>query len=488
MPYLFGPAQMAKGYTQSMERAPRPRVAWFSPLPPVRSGIARYSAELLAALQPPYSVDIFIDGAPADVESPAPEMAVRSAHDFVWLHAKQPYDLVVYQLGNATCHDYMWGYLARYPGLVVLHDGQLHHARGRLLRAARRYDDYQAEFAFDHPGIDPAITELGIAGRLHALMFLWPMRRVVIESARLLAVHNHWLAADIAADHPHAHVSVVEMGVPASAPSPDARAAVRARHNIPADAVVFTALGEITPEKRIPEAIRQLAAISAELPGVRLLIAGSAAGHYDARADAERLGVADRVIVAGYVPHDAIADYLEAADACLCLRWPTSRETSAAWLRCLAAGRPTIVTDLAHTADVPAYDPRSWTVLHAQATRTDDLGWPVRDEPVCVSLDILDEEHSLRLAMQRLAADPRLRVRLGREALSVWARRFTLDRMVAGYRDLLERAMKTPVPPAPRADLPAHFRADGTEHAARILREAGLPDAAVAALWTSAAP
>ncbi len=467
-----------------MERAPRPRVAWFSPLPPVRSGIARYSAELLAALQPPYGVDIFVDGSAAVAESPERQMAVRSAHDFVWLHAKQPYDLVVYQLGNATCHDYMWGYLARYPGLVVLHDGQLHHARGRLLRATRRYDDYQAEFSFDHPGIDAAVTELGIAGRLHELIFLWPMRRVVVESARMVAVHNHWLAEEIRADHPDARVSVVEMGVPASTPAPDARATIRARHGIPEEATVFAALGEITPEKRIPEAIRQLAAISSELPHVRLLIAGSAAGHYDALADARRHGVADRVTVAGYVPHDAIADYLEAADVCLCLRWPTSRETSAAWLRCLAAGRPTIVTDLAHTADVPAYDPRSWTVLHAAATRTDALGWPLRDEPVCISLDILDEEHSLRLAMQRLAADPRLRARLGREARDVWARRFTLDRMVAGYRDLLETALSTPLPAAPRPDLPAHFRADGTEHAAELLREAGLSDVNIAELWT----
>ena len=49
-------------------------------------------------------------------------------------------------------------------------------------------------------------------------------------------------------------------------------------------------------------------------------------------------------------------------DVCLCLRWPTARETSASWLRCLAAGKPTIVTDLVHTADVAVLDPRSWTL------------------------------------------------------------------------------------------------------------------------------
>jgi len=53
--------------------------------------------------------------------------------DFLWKARRDPYDLVVYQLGNAPCHDYMWGYLAAFPGLVVLHDARLHQARARAL-------------------------------------------------------------------------------------------------------------------------------------------------------------------------------------------------------------------------------------------------------------------------------------------------------------------------------------------------------------------
>src|SRR5437764_10157171 len=112
------------------------RVAWFSPLPPVRSGIAAYSAELLPVLRRSFEIDWY--GEP-------------DAHDFVWKHQREPYDLTVYHLGNARCHDYMWAYLARYPGLVVLHDARLHHARARHLLAQERADDYRREFAFDHP-------------------------------------------------------------------------------------------------------------------------------------------------------------------------------------------------------------------------------------------------------------------------------------------------------------------------------------------------
>ena len=38
------------------------RVAWFSPLPPVRSGIATYSAELLPRLGPGFDVDCYVEG------------------------------------------------------------------------------------------------------------------------------------------------------------------------------------------------------------------------------------------------------------------------------------------------------------------------------------------------------------------------------------------------------------------------------------------
>ena len=60
-------------------------------------------------------------------------------------------------------------------------------------------------------------------------------------------------------------------------------------------------------------------------------------------------------------------------DVCLCLRWPTNREASGPWLRALAAGKPTVVNDLAHLVDVPTLDPRTWQVLAAPRDAADAL-------------------------------------------------------------------------------------------------------------------
>src|SRR5512133_1138900 len=120
------------------------RLAWFSPMPPVASGIAACSAELVDELAAHHAVDVYVhETAPG--QSPVRRDAhsrarVLSAHDFVWRQRAEPYDLPVYQIGNSSHHDYIWPYLFRYPGLTVLHDAHVHHARAASLLRTRRAD------------------------------------------------------------------------------------------------------------------------------------------------------------------------------------------------------------------------------------------------------------------------------------------------------------------------------------------------------------
>lgn len=463
-----------------------PHLAWFSPVRPVKSGISQYNHELLQKLAADYAIDLFVDGPPDQFVSPDVRVRLVSAHDFLWRHSREPYDLVVYQLGNAPCHDYMWAYLVRYPGLVVLHDGQLHHARGRMLLQQRfpRLDDYRCEFWFNHPDANPDLAELGSAGLLGSLTYLWPMLRIVVESSRRIIVHNGWLAEQIREAHPAVAVEVVDMGVPESAPRSGARQQIRSRFGIAEDAIVFTAFGKVTPEKRVREAMRALATTAESLPRAHILVAGETIDYYDLHAEAEALGIGERVTFAGYLADEEIDDYLDASDVCLCMRWPTSRETSASWLRCLAAGKPTISTDLVHTVDVPTLDPRNWSVLDARLkSRSTELKSateepsteqePLPDQigPVGVSIDILDEGHSLKLAIRRLATDEKLRATFGANARTIWNERFRLEGMVAGYQrviaQLLEAASKRT---GPRTTLPLHLRSSGAEHAESIVR------------------
>src|SRR3954463_6006926 len=201
------------------------RLAWFSPLPPVRSGVADVNARLLPQLDRHHTIDTY----------PA-----HDAHDFVWRHRRSPYDLVVYQLGNAPCHDYMWAYLARYPGVVVLHDPRLHHARARQLLQAGRFDDYRREFWYDHPDAVGDFVEYAVAGLGGPIYYLWPMLRVVMQSARAVAVHNPRVAAELREAYPGARVETIRLGTPAPrAEHHTSRARVRAALGIDQAACVF---------------------------------------------------------------------------------------------------------------------------------------------------------------------------------------------------------------------------------------------------------
>ena len=64
-----------------------------------------------------------------------------------------------------------------FPGLDVLHDTRLHHARAAFLLRERRPDDYRAEFRWNHPDASPDLAELAVAGFDTPLYYNWPMVR-----------------------------------------------------------------------------------------------------------------------------------------------------------------------------------------------------------------------------------------------------------------------------------------------------------------------
>jgi glycosyltransferase involved in cell wall biosynthesis len=456
-----------------------PRLAWFSPVAPVRSGISAYTAELLPRLAEQHAIDVFVDDSARAPEWTALRASgvkatqaagagltgaarVLSAHDFVTRQALAPYDLVVYQLGNAGCHEFMWAYLLRYPGLVVLHDVVLHHSRARQLLRQGRDDDYAAEFAFSHPDVDQRVAQIAVAGFAGSSYYLWPLSRVPLAAARLAAVHEHAVAGLVRDAHPNVPLRVIPMGV--RAPRTDARLAA----GRPVGETLFACFGLVTEEKRIPQVLRAVASVRRAGRRVRLALVGPLASHYDVRAEVEKLGLGDAVTITGFVDDAALDAWLTAADVCLCLRWPTARETSASWLRCLASGKPTVITDLLQTTAVPTLDPRTWTVMHAREDATAASVPPAARDAVAVSIDILDEDHSLGLAVARLVDDAALRERLGQNARAWWAAHHTLEHMAEAYHAAIDEARARPDPVLPEG-WPAHLRDDGTRRVSAIV-------------------
>jgi len=474
------------------------RVAWFSPLPPVHSGISAYSLDVLGGVRHHHQVHLYVDdpvwkaagghlhaGLGAELAAlPGPyALPLYRAFDFPVLHEHCPYDLIVHQLGNAACHRFQWPYLLRWPALVVLHDAALHHSRAQALLGDRRTDDYRAEFRFNHPGIDPRVADFVVAGLEGSPYYLWPMLRMVMSRARGVVVHGQPLRDALAEEFPVTPMAAVSMGVPdpwahadrrtSDTEGPDSGGSGAEGGRPAAAEVIVAAFGVITPEKRILPLLRALAAIRAEAPHVRLRLVGEIGHHYALWQDVARTGTRDLIEVTGYVDDARLAAELRAADVCVCLRWPTARETSASWLRCLAAGKPTIVPDQLSTVDVPTLDPRHWQLKHDRADAASVFQPPGSSSAVAVSIELADEEAMLRQALRRLVADAPLRRALGRRAREWWRGRHTIARMHRDYLATLEWAAHLPSPAWP-ADAPPHLDSDVSAAARQLLAPFGV--------------
>ena len=168
------------------------RIAWFSPLPPMASGIADYSFELL-----PFIADR------ADVEAFCPRGALRRRavappgiplSDPARFAARaERYDAVFYHLGNNPFHTFVYRAALERSGIAVLHEFVLHHLIDHLLldRTRRGLAAYEAILTEEYGQEGPRLARLGSVGAFTELeRFLFPLSAHVLQASRGAVVHN----------------------------------------------------------------------------------------------------------------------------------------------------------------------------------------------------------------------------------------------------------------------------------------------------------
>ena len=128
-------------------------------------------------------------------------------------------------------------------------------------------------------------------------------------------------------------------------------------------------------------------------------------------------------------------------------------------MQCLAAGKPTVISDLAHLVDIPAIDPRGRRASPASA------------EPIAIAVDLLDEHDSLPSHYARWPTTRGCATRWDARDTHLGVNH-TIDVMVRDYEHLIERAAASPVPTV--ADLPAAFHRRSLDARARDHRAAWL--------------
>ena len=360
------------------------RVAYYSPLPPERSGIADYSALLLPALSRLVEVDVVRRGRTRPVAA----------------------DVALYHVGNdPEAHGWIVEALRRRPGVVVLHDFVLHHLVAGLTIGHKDGPAYLAAMERD----------AGIPGRLLAHGVLdgrvpppwetrpdeFPLAGEVLESATALIVHSAYVEERARETGYNGPVwQIPHPAWPATGIEP---ARLEGRP-------LFGCFGHLNASKHIPQLVAAFALVRERHPNAKLLLVGPASPGFDV----DRL-LTDGVERMGYVDEEELWSLMAASDACVSLRSPTMGETSGSVIRALSLGRPLVVSDLGWFAELP--------------------------DEVALKVAVDEEEvPALATALELLASSEATQRAMSEAALDYVRREHDLDRVAEDYAAALEEA------------------------------------------------
>jgi glycosyltransferase involved in cell wall biosynthesis/SAM-dependent methyltransferase len=305
------------------------RVAFFSPLPPARSGIADYSEALLEALAPLVDVETFSDA--------------RKPFD------PSRFDAILYQIGNNGFHDFVYETALRHPGIVVMHESNLHHLIADLTIRRGDWDAYVRECEYN--GGDEARE---FAERVRKLEvgpdYDLPMTRRLLESARGVIVHSRFMETEIRAQGFSGPIHVIPHG----AWIPEAsRNESRLKLGLDESTPLAGIFGFLKPYKRITESLRAFRRLVRLTPNARMILVGEPHPDFPIEPMIRSMHLSSNVRLLGFAPMEDFVGYLAACDIVLNLRYPTVGESSGTLLRSLGLGKAVLVSDIGAFAEFP---------------------------------------------------------------------------------------------------------------------------------------
>jgi glycosyltransferase involved in cell wall biosynthesis/SAM-dependent methyltransferase len=299
-------------------------------MPPSKSGIADYSEALAAEMAKRVCLSVF--------DRPEPAFDPSS------------FDVALYHIGNNPWHGFVYETALRHPGVVVMHEANLHHLIADLTIRRDNWDAYLAEAEWNGGaaalGHALRARELAVGPDYEGV----PMTRRLLEASRGLVVHSDFVAREMRAQGFAGPIATVPHG--AWIPRTD-RNGTRQSLGLDEDTPLIGSFGYLKPYKRIAESLRALRRLVRIDPRVRMILVGEAHPEFHVDQLIRTLGLSEHVRVIGFAPIEKFVDYIGACDIVLNLRYPTVGETSGSLQRALGLGKAVIVSDVGSFAELP---------------------------------------------------------------------------------------------------------------------------------------
>jgi glycosyltransferase involved in cell wall biosynthesis len=325
----------------------RPRMAYVSPLPPERSGIADYSSEVLPELAKYYDIELITDL--TQISDPFLQRRFRRVPFRQFEKSARGYERILYHIGSSPFHLRIPALLERYPGPVVLHDFFLSHLFYNL-DAVDGVSLWRSLYvSHGYPGL-LARARKGTA----AAVWGYPCTLAVLSHAAGLIVHSdhvRQLARDwfgISTDNWKVIPQVRRLS-----PKTD-RQKARSALGISPDTFLVCSFGFLAPTK-LNDLLFQswLGSRLAHLPNCCLVFVG---GDDAGRPYQVNGASSSNVRATGYLSKEEYELYLAAADVGVQLRGRelSTGETPRSVLDCMAQGLATIISPHPALTDLPA--------------------------------------------------------------------------------------------------------------------------------------
>lgn len=388
-----------------------PKLYIFSPLPPARNGIADYTGSIMAALMSYYTcVGVVADDAPMP-ELPRGASAMYVS-EYRRLSAFVQEERHLFQIGNNAGHAYIFPWLERISGVVVIHDATLAHVLDWIAGKSGGSFAYHDLAGAAHGSTAREVLAQATASGLwfgalgQEITFLPP----VIQPAQAVIVHSRLARQRVLAADPAAKVHVIPHF---------AHAEERVVSNVSVESGTeyrLLCLGFPSRAKRLDLVLEALKVIRDSGVEARLIIAGEIRPEeVDLESEIASRNLQDAVELLGYIPESRISELLDNADVLVNLRDPTSGESSGTLARALGAGLCTLVTDVGTYSEFP-----DGTVYKLRKAEMTAIG--------------------LAQALWRLWDDRALRATIAAQGQAYVFHHCSLERVAEQYRDAIEAA------------------------------------------------
>jgi glycosyltransferase involved in cell wall biosynthesis/SAM-dependent methyltransferase len=376
------------------------KVAFFSPLPPARSGIADYSAALLDELRKLVDVQVF-----------ASKPSSFNPKDF---------DVMLYQVGNNVHHDFCYETALDHPGVVVVHEANLHHLIADITIKRGDWDAYMREVEHEGKPEDLAyahrVRRLEVGPDYEGL----PMLRRLLGRSKAAIVHSGCVETELRG----AGFSGAVARIPHGAWIPEAsRSDYRDRLGLDETTPLIGIFGFLKPYKRIAESLRAFRRLVRVHPTAKMILVGEPHPEFPLQSLIQSLDLGFHVRVLGFRPIDEFVGFLAACDIVLNLRYPTVGENSGTLMRALGLGKAVVVSEVGSFSELP--------------------------EAICLKapVDASEEDHLFEY-LNLLVSRPEVRRALGAKARAWVETECTWPKVAQRYADFLERIAANGAAPA----------------------------------------